>query len=287
MTRNGGGTLPATTKLGPAHLTVTSLDRSLPLYRDVLGLALHRRDDGEAVLGDGATDVLVLREEPLARPAGRHAGLYHVALLYPTRAELARAAVRLAATRTRISGASDHGTHEAIYLDDPDGNGVELAADRPREVWPTVEQLQAHPRPDPLDVDGLFGEVAGEEPRPRAAEGVRVGHVHLHVSEIEPTIRFYRDGLGFDISFEVPSVAFFSAGGYHHHVGTNTWRGVHVPPAPVDAVGLRHFTVQVPAAADVEAAAARLRSIGVAVEEDGPAVAAVDPSGNRVVVELP
>src|SRR5262249_11363487 len=159
------------------------------------------------------------------------AGLYHVAFLYPSRIELARAALRLSASRTPISGASDHKTHEAIYLDDPSGNGVELAADRPREAWPSFAEMQADTRPHPLAGPSLFSLVAGETPRPRAADGLRIGHVHLHVSEIAPIVRFYRDGLGFDITLSGPSMAFFSAGGYHHHVGTNTWRGVRIPVA--------------------------------------------------------
>src|SRR3954451_11214019 len=127
--------LPATLRLGPAHLTVTDLDRSIPFYADVVGLRLQDRADGVATMASGDDAVVVLHEAPGARPPGRHAGLYHVALLYPSRGELAHAALRLAATRTAIQGASDHGTHEAIYLPDPDGNGLELAADRPRDQW--------------------------------------------------------------------------------------------------------------------------------------------------------
>ena len=127
--------LPPDLRLGPTHLTVTDLDRSVRFYEDAIGLVEHRREDGLAALGAGSEDLLVLVEQPQARRAGRHAGLYHVALLHPSRTELARAAQRLLATRTPISGASDHGISEAIYLPDPDGNGLELAADRPRERW--------------------------------------------------------------------------------------------------------------------------------------------------------
>ena len=129
--------LPAALRLGPVHLAVADLDRSIAFYEQSIGLRLHRRDDGVAALGAGAEDLVVLEHEPGARRAGRHAGLYHVALLHPSRLELARAAGRLVATRTPISGASDHGISEAIYLPDPDGNGIELAADRPRERWGT------------------------------------------------------------------------------------------------------------------------------------------------------
>ena len=140
-------TLPARMTLGAVHLIVSDLDRSVAWYQRSLGLRVHAQDTGSASLGDGTATVLVLHEDPLARPAGRHAGLYHYALLYPSREELARAAVRLSVTSTAIDGASDHRTHEAIYLGDPDGNGIELAADRPRTDWPpTSDTPAARPR---------------------------------------------------------------------------------------------------------------------------------------------
>src|SRR5215208_2293540 len=161
--------LPAALRLGAVHLTVTDLDRSVGFYRDAIGLRLYSREGAGAAMGAGGEHLLVLHEAPLARPAGRHAGLYHFALLHPCREELARALVRLANTRTRIEGASDHGISEAIYLPDPDGNGIELAADRPRAAWP--EGWDG--RPEPLDLHALLGVVAGEEPR-RADPGLVV-----------------------------------------------------------------------------------------------------------------
>src|SRR3954464_6917941 len=152
-------TLPATLRLGGVPLTVTDIDRSVAWSQDALGRRVHRHEAAEAELGDGTETVVSLHEEPAARRPGRHAGLYHYALLYPSREELARAALRLAATRTPIQGASDHGTHEAIYLPDPDGNGIELAADRPREQWPTPQEEFAGGGPRPLDFDSLLGTV--------------------------------------------------------------------------------------------------------------------------------
>jgi catechol 2,3-dioxygenase len=147
-------------------------------------------------MGVGEEDLLVLYEEPSVRRAGRHAGLYHYALLFTSREELAHAALRLAETQTSIQGASDHGTHEAIYLPDPDGNGMELAADRPRKLWP--RPLDYAGGPHPLDFDSLLATVAGEEPRGEAGPGLIVGHVHLHVGDLERGLGFYRDVLGFD-----------------------------------------------------------------------------------------
>ena len=154
--------LPTSLRLGAVHLTVTDVDRSVAWYQRALGLRVRRHDAGEAELGDGTTTSVVLHEDARARPAGRHAGLYHYALLYPSREELARAALRLAATQTPIEGASDHRTHEAIYLPDPDGNGIELAADRPRDAWP--QDLGYAGGPAPLDFPALLDTVAGGRP---------------------------------------------------------------------------------------------------------------------------
>jgi catechol 2,3-dioxygenase len=266
--------LPAALRLGAVHITVTDLDRSVAFYQDAIGLRQHSREGDVAALGAGGEDLLVLHEAPDARPAGRHAGLYHFALLYSSREELARALVRLAATRTPIDGASDHGISEAIYLPDPDGNGIELAADRPREAWPSDwGQL----RPQPLDMHGLLGLAAGEEPRRHADPGLVVGHLHLHVGDIERGLAFYRDVVGLEVQALLPSAAFVSAGGYHHHLGFNVWRGPGVPPAPADAVGLREWTVVLPAD-DLADVLARLDAAGV--PRDGGLAA--DPWGNAI-----
>ena len=151
-------TLPSALRLGAVELTVRDLDRAIGWYQRVLGLRLHGRGDGTAELGDGSEVTIVLREDPQAQPAGRHAGLYHYALLLPTREELARAAVRLSVTRTQIQGASDHRTHEAIYLADPDGNGIELYRDRPEEEWPRAADGSVAMVSIPLDLDALLAE---------------------------------------------------------------------------------------------------------------------------------
>lgn len=271
--------LAATTRLGATHLTVSDLDRSLAFYQDVLGLRVHRQGDGEAALGSGAGDVLVLVEQPGARPAGRHAGLYHVALLYPSRLELAYALDRIVRTRTPVDGMSDHGTHEAIYLPDPDGNGLELAADRPRDAWPDLASYGGGPQP--LDVDDLYALV--DAPRRHAGDGLAVGHLHLHVGDVGQARDFYRDAIGFDVMTAMPTAVFLSAGGYHHHVAANVWRGRGVGPAPADAVGLRHWTVLLDG--DDELAALRVRLAGVAHSERDGGVLVRDPSGNAVLLK--
>jgi catechol 2,3-dioxygenase len=268
--------LPATLRLGAVHLTVTDLDRSVAFYEDAIGLRLQRREDSVAAMGTGEEDLLVLYEEPSARRAGRHAGLYHYALQFPSREELARAALRLAATKSPIQGASDHGTHEAIYLPDPDGNGIELAADRPRELWP--RPLEYAGGPHPLDLDGLLAAVAGEEPRGKAGSGLVIGHVHLHVGNLERGLTFYRDVLGFELMTFMPgAAAFVSAGGYHHHLGFNIWRGEGVPPVPGGRVGLRHWTVVLENPEEIEAVRERVRAAGIEVEDEGEGFLVRDP----------
>ena len=279
--------LAEATRLGAVDLTVTRLDTSVSFYQDAIGLRLHRREDDTAAMGAGGEDLLVLHEQPAARPAGRHAGLYHFALLFPTREELARVAVRLATARVPVDGVSDHGTHEAIYLPDPDGNGIELAADRPRSQWPEFRGAGGYAAgPAPLDVEDLLRTVDGEEPRRHADPGLRMGHVHLHVGDLEAATRFYIDGIGFDLMAQLPTARFVSAGGYHHHVGFNVWRGMGVPPVPADAVGMRHWSLLLPDESQLEALRARLDALGVATSEDAGGLLARDPSGNAVLARV-
>ena len=277
-------TLPEDLRLGPVHLTVTDLSRSISFYENSIGLQLARREGAEAALGAGGEDLLVLTEEPQARPGGRHAGLYHFALLYPSRLELARAAQRLIETRTPVSGASDHKISEAIYLPDPDGNGIELAADRSREHWGDLGDPTSHGGPEPLDMASLMAMVEGAEPVAQAPRGLGVGHVHLHVGDLESALEFWRDLIGFEVMTRFPSAAFIAAGGYHHHLGLNTWRGEGVPPMPAGTVGLRHWTVVLASPEEVAAVRARLDGAGVPVEERPDGFLARDPGNNAVLV---
>lgn len=264
--------------LGPVHLVVTDLDRAVGFYGDAIGLEVNDRGDGvEATMGAGGEDLLHLIEVSQAKPAGRHAGLYHFALLHPSREELARAVQRLAVTNTQISGASDHGISEAIYLPDPDGNGIELAANWPRERWGDLKD-PATIGPAPLDLQQLLATVAADETRRRADPALVVGHLHLHVGDVEEALRFYRDVIGFEVQTQFPSAAFVSVGGYHHHLAFNTWRGEGVPPAPGDAVGLRRWTVLLDPP-DLDAVGQRVADAGI--DSFGAA------DGNRVLVRDP
>jgi catechol 2,3-dioxygenase len=280
----GRAALPAGLRLGPVHLTVTALARSIPFYETAIGLQLARRDGASAALGAGGEDLLVLVEEPDARRAGAHAGLYHYALLHPSRLELARAAQRLIDARVPVSGASDHKISEAIYLPDPDGNGIELAADRGREHWGDLSDPTALGGPQPLDMVSLMALVEGSPTLAEASPELRMGHVHLHIGDVESALEFWRDLIGFEVMTRFPSAAFIAAGGYHHHLGLNTWRGEGVPPMPAGTVGMRHWTIVLDSAASVGEVRARLERAGAPVEEHPDGFLTRDPWNNAVVV---
>jgi catechol 2,3-dioxygenase len=281
-------TLPATLRLGPTHLEISNLDGSIAFYERSLGLQVHDRDDASATMGAGGEDLLVLVEDRDATLGGRHAGLYHFALLFDSREELARAVVRLAESRTRIEGASDHGVSEAIYLRDPDDNGIELYVDRPRSQWPAPRQPgeRVEMYTIALDVQALLKTVQGEPSQALAGPGLRTGHLHLHVGDVERGLRFYRDLLGFEVMVNLGSAAFVSAGGYHHHLGFNVWLGSDVKPKPPHAAGLRHWTVLLESADDVGEVRARVEAAGLPVEsyEDGFLVR--DPWQTAVVIAV-
>ena len=265
-------------RLGAVHITVTDLDRSVGFMQDAIGLRVHRREDEDAgphsqggplaAMGAGGEDVVVLHENPAARPHGRTAGLFHFALLFPSREELARSLQRVASTRTPITGASDHGVSEAIYLNDPDGSGIELYVDRPVEEWPAPkrEGERVGMFTEPLDLEDLMATIEGQEPTRHAEEGLRLGHMHLHVANLDESVRWYADELGLEEMAHYPGAGFVAWDGYHHHLGINTWRGEGVPPAPDDAVGLRYWVAYSDDAA------------GDALEMKR------DPSGNRVLL---
>lgn len=276
-----GSLLPAASSLGPVELIVSDLGRSADFYMQVVGLEVHGRAAEVAALGSGEDDVLILRELAGARAQGEHAGLFHVALLFPSRLELGRVAARIAHSETPVSGLSDHGTHEAIYLPDPDGIGLELAADRPRGEWPDPFFSAG---PAPLDVRGLLA-MTRDEPVPARADAVRVGHVHLHVADVAEAMRFYRDVVGFEETADLGQAGFVAFGGYHHHVAFNVWRGVGAPPPPADAVGMHHFTLELPDAGALAALEGRLAAAGFEVTDDVRGRLVRDPSGNALLIE--
>jgi catechol 2,3-dioxygenase len=278
------GELPAEARLGAIRLRTGDLERLRAFYETTIGLETLAAVDGVTSLGADGAALVELVDDPDApsRPPGT-TGLFHLALLVPTRADLARTLRRVAGSGGRLSGASDHLVSEALYLSDPEGNGIELYRDRPREEWPlsgdSVEMATL-----PLDLDDLLAESGGEKADAAMPPGTTLGHVHLQVADLDPAEAFWVDALGLDVTARgYPGALFTSAGGYHHHVGLNTWAGVGAPSPPAGSRGLVRFELVLPDAAAVEAAAARLARVATVEEEDGGVVAA-DPSGNAVLV---
>jgi catechol 2,3-dioxygenase len=271
--------IAAATTVGPVHLAVAELERSLAFYRHVLGLDVLERDGPRGVLGAGGTTLLVLVEEPGARPAPRSTGLFHFALLVPARADLARWLAHAVRERVPLQGLSDHFVSEAAYLADPDLHGIEVYADRPRERWEgQVERLTTLP----LDVESLLGELDDPHTAPfeGLAPGTVMGHVHLQVASLPQAVAFYRDVLGFDLMATYgDQAAFLAAGGYHHHVGANVWNSAGASPPPPGAAALRRATIVLPDAAERDRVAARAADAGVPVEEADDGVLVRDPSG--------
>jgi catechol 2,3-dioxygenase len=283
--------LPAETTLGPTSLIVADLDRSVAFYRDVVGFHVLQGEGATATLGAGedATTILELTALAGARPKPRRTtGLYHVAILTPSRAALSRALYHISVSRYPLQGASDHIVSEALYLADPDGNGLEIYRDRSRSDWYDANgQFQMGTLP--LDLDTLLDEGAtstGERPWIGLDAGTRVGHVHLQVADLGAAVRFYTEGLGFETMVHMPEMgaAFISAGGYHHHIGLNTWSSRGAPPPPTDAAGLRVFEIIVPNGKTLDEVAARLTTLGAEFEKVWNAIEARDPSGNMARV---
>ena len=275
------------TSLTGVELTVRDLAAESAFYRERLGLEPLRSDAGRASFGAGGRMLLELVEQRDARRVRGVTGLYHFALLLPSRRELANALARLATTGTALTGVADHGVSEALYLDDPEGNGIELYRDRPRAEWPLVNG-ELTMATDPLDLGELIAGADADRPIDMPiAPGTTLGHMHLHVAQLESARAFYADTLGFDLMQRLGSSALFlSAGGYHHHVGLNTWLGVGAPPPPPDALGLRRFTVRLPSDAAARQVHERLERAQIAVQSEREGFSALDPSQNRVGFEV-
>ena len=277
------------TDLGPVHIIVSDLRVSLPFYRDTLGFQpLDDLPNGATLEVGGKTPLVVLRElKGAQRKPARSTGLYHFAILLPSRADLARELRHLTESDYPPQGAADHLVSEALYLADPDGNGIEIYADRPRDQWPRTDS-SIRMATDPLNVESLMSELwADGSAWSGMPERTRIGHVHLHVADLQRAVDFYHGVLGFDVVTRYgPQAAFLSAGGYHHHIGLNTWAGVGAPPPPAESVGLDFFTVYLPDRSDLDEEARRIRDSGAEVEEREDGLMVRDPSGNAVLLAV-
>jgi catechol 2,3-dioxygenase len=283
--------IAAATGVGAVHLGVTDGDRSLRFYRDYVGLTPLTSNDDAIRMGAGNRELVVLH--PGAdRPVMPHTtGLYHLAILVPNRRELARVVARLGALGWEQSP-TDHLTTKANYLWDPDGNGIEVYAESPEDgtlgfANGTMVAIDNAGRQrsgrDPIDLNELFSHLSETDSlRAPMPDDTKMGHVHLHVADVDEALGFYHELVGFDVMGTMPGVGFVSAGGYHHHLGLNTWAGRGARPAPPGSAGLRHFTVEVPTGSDLNAVAGRLEQGGVQVSESGDGFSATDPSANSV-----
>jgi catechol 2,3-dioxygenase len=273
--------------VGPVHLTVSDLERSVGYYRTAIGLEPLAVGAGRAALGSAGNELVVLVEEAGARPAHGYTGLFHVALLLPSRPDLARWLAHAARDRVRLVGLSDHAVSEAIYLSDPDGHGIEIYADRPRARW--EGQVGRLMTTLPLDVDDLLGELgdAGDTSFDGLPSGTLVGHLHLKVASVPPAVAFYRDVVGLGLMAQLGAqAAFLSAGGYHHHLGLNTWQSAGAPPPPPGRAALRHGTLLLPDAAERDRVVARLEHAGHELGDADGAPLVRDPSGNAITLAL-
>jgi catechol 2,3-dioxygenase len=278
------GELPAETRLGSIRLRVGDVDRLREFYETTIGLRTIAEAEGVSSLAANGAALVELVADPdaPARPPGS-TGLFHLAILLPTRADLARTLRRVVGSGWSLEGASEHLVSEALYLSDPEGNGIELYRDRPREEWP-VSGDSVEIATLPLDLWDLLAEPGGEEADAALPAGTRLGHVHLQVADLGAAESFWVDTLGLDVTARaVPGALFTSAGGYHHHVGMNTWSSAGGPAPPEGSRGLVQFEVVLPDADAVEDAARRLAGVAPVERGDGSVLAA-DPSGNTVLV---
>ena len=285
------------TLVGHVSLKVASLENQIAFYQQVLGFQLHWREENRAGLGAGGADLLRLTEEANVKKYQRVTGLYHFAVLFPNRRELARAMARLFGLKYP-NYPTDHIMTKSTYLDDPEGNGIELYTESPEDgTWKMANGTFEARRADgtlsngrePLDVDALFSYLKEDDrldiPVPSET---RMGHVHLHVRNVDEAVGFYHGVLGFDIMGVAKTfgMAFVSAGGYHHHIGLNTWQGEGAPPPPVDAVGLRYFVVELPNQGALDEVLARIDQAEIPANQTDDGLLVYDPSQNGVILTL-
>ncbi|MFB9761278.1 VOC family protein [Ectobacillus funiculus] len=275
------------TFVGQVNLKVQHLDRALAFYQQVIGFKVLEQTEQTANLtADGKTTLLSLEQpENVVPKHGRTTGLYHFALLLPNRADLGRILKHFIQVGYPLQGASDHLVSEALYLADPDGNGIEIYADRNSSGW-NWNNGEVVMATEPVDAESLLTEGQGESWTTLPADTI-MGHIHLHVSELKKTEEFYIQGLGFEVVNRYGNQALFiSTGKYHHHIGLNTWNGVGAPPPPAHSVGLESFTLLLSDEETRNTVIARLQSIGAAVKEKNGSFVTLDPSGNRILLRV-
>ncbi len=282
--------LDPATRVGLLSLTVADLGRSVAFYSEAIGLSILERTERGATLGVAGAPLLLLTAHLGARPWPHdqygYTGLYHVAVLLPTRAGLGRWLRHWLELGLPLPGQGDHLVSEALYLSDPDGNGIEMYRDWPRDEWRWVGG-QVQMATDPVDIRGMLAEAERDgKSWSGLPEGTRLGHIHLQVGDIRAAAAFYHDVLGFDIMAQMPTALFVSAGGYHHHIGLNIWHSRGAGPAPLGTAGLRFFTIDLPSEDARRAVVARIAAAGLAVTETPGAVVVQDPWRNTILLQV-
>ena len=285
------------TQMGAISLAVANLENQLEFYQKVMGFQLHWREGNKAGLGSGGNDFLLLTEEAGLKKYRGVTGLYHVAYLFPNRHQLAIAVARLFAFKYP-NAPTDHIMTKTTYLDDLEGNGIELYAESPEDgSWTFKNGKFESYRKDgswsdgrePLDLKALFQHIQDEDrlDAPVPPE-TRIGHVHLHVRDIDEAVDFYHGIIGFDVMgiAKVFQAAFVSAGGYHHHLGLNTWQGRGAPPPPTDALGLRYYTIDLPNQTAYAEVLARVNAAGIPSNQTKAGLLLHDPSQNGVILRI-
>ena len=283
------------TQIGSLTLTVSNLELQTAFYQQALGFQLHWAKGNRVALGNGKKDLLHLIEQPGYKRYRQVTGLYHFAVLFPDQRELARVMARLFVLKYP-NYPTDHILTKTTYLDDPEGNGIELYCESPEDgEWFMNETTFGARRTDgtlsdgrePLDVDLLFSNLE-ENPDINlpAPPETRIGHIHLHVRDVDEALDFYHSVIGFDVMGKAKAMqaAFVSAGGYHHHVGLNTWQGEGAPPSPPDALGLRHFAIELPEQSALDEVIARVDAADIPANKTEDGLLLYDPSQNGVVL---
>jgi catechol 2,3-dioxygenase len=288
-----GKRLPADSGVGAVHLSVTSLERSVRFYRDVVGLEVIAQSGDDARLGVDGRELVALYPGAVGPVGEGTTGLYHLAIVVPSRKELARVIARFVSLRQE-NFPTDHVLTKSDYIWDPDGNGIEIYAETPEDGHWVIEDdgfyaidkdgIRRSGR-DSIDLEVLLAELGPRDPLGFPLPGgTKMGHVHLHVRDVDEAVHFWSDVIGFDVTglSKRFGVAFVSAGGYHHHLGLNVWAGQGALPPPLDASGLRYFTIEVPGGSDIDDVAERLRDQGSDIQRSAEQLFTEDPSGNRV-----
>ena len=266
--------------VGEVNIKVKNLDNAVIFYQNIMGFQVLEQTEGKAVLTtDGKTPLLTLEQPADVIPKeGKMSGLYHFAILLPSRADLSVFLRHLLQTGYPL-GAADHYVSEALYLNDPDGNGIEVYRDRPSFEWTWKNNL-VEMATEQLDAEGILAESDAEWNG--LPSGTVMGHIHLHVGDLQKAEEFYTKGLGFDVVSYYPQAAFLSTGGYHHHIAINTWQGVGAPKPPKNSVGLNWYTLVFPNETERENVIKQLKQLGAPVKKETDFYVTSDPSGNQI-----